>query len=85
MSNKAESWRRLENAEWCNTESIARMNDKSTRFQRLRDGSGPIIRDEYKVTIKTFPRKLTPEQYLIKIAMDFNAAINVSRQLLCPV
>lgn len=72
---KAQSWTRLQTAAWCKQASIASMNDPSAKFQKLSDGYGSVVKDEYAVTMATMPANLTPEAFLAKFARSPNTAV----------
>jgi hypothetical protein len=76
MSSKQESWDRLRAEKWCETPWIASKNDQSAKFQKLSEGVGPYVYDEYAVVIDGMPSALTAESYLKEMALAPNGAVN---------
>jgi hypothetical protein len=76
MSNSEESFKRLREGSWTDDPKTASMNDASCKFQKLSDGSGSYVYDEYSVIITTMPKNLTAEAYLLEFAKSPNVAIN---------
>ena len=76
MSTLKQSWDRLRAERWCNNPSIASKSDATARFQKLADGSGSYVHDEYKVVIASMPPLLSAEAYLLELARSPNNATN---------
>ena len=51
------------------------MNDPSCAFQKLSEGSGAYVYDDYSVIISAMPRNLSAEAYLLEFASAPNKAV----------
>ena len=76
MSTLQESWKRLESEAWCSDKLLASRNDRSAKFMLLSQGAGPYKRDEYSITVDSFPSGLSPLMYLKEFAMSPNDAVS---------
>ena len=76
MSSRKESWDRLKQEAWCNNPSLAKTNDPTAKFMKLSQGVGPYKKDEYSISIESFPANLSPIKYLKEFAMSPNGAVN---------
>ena len=76
MSSLEESFERLREGSWTDDPKIASKNDATCKFQKLSDGSGSYVYDEYSVIITAMPSRLTAEAYLLEFAKSPNDAIN---------
>jgi len=76
MSSAEETFKRLRDENWTDDAKTASMNDATCKFQKLADGSGSYVYDDYSVIITTMPKTLTAEAYLLEFAKSPNDAIN---------
>ena len=78
MSTKKQSWDRLRAEKWCNHPALAWKNDPTSKFQKLSDGSGLYVYDEYSVIIWSMPKGLSAEAYLKEFSVNPNKAVKNS-------
>src|SRR5262249_43409518 len=76
MSSAEETFKRLRDESWTDDAKTASMNDASCKFQKLADGSGTYVYDDYSVVITTMPKTLTADAYLLEFAKSPNDATN---------
>jgi hypothetical protein len=75
MAKLAESFARLRKEEWTKNPGLLK-NDPTCKFQRLSDGSGTYVYDEYSVIISAMPPGLNAEAYWLEFARSPNRAVN---------
>jgi hypothetical protein len=76
VSTLDQSFARLRLGSWTTNAQLASMNDSSCAFQKLSEGSGSYVYDEYSVIISAMPATLTAEDYWLEFAKSPNKAVD---------